>query len=906
MSAKPSSNLEKLLGALANSQVHERNLVKEAEQSFLDYSLSVITSRALPDLKDGLKPVHRRILYSAYEEKMFNDSRFRKSATLVGSVMGGYHPHGDSSIYMALVRMAQDFSMRYPLLEGQGNFGSIDGDAPAAMRYTEVKMSKLGEKFLDGIKEDAVDFVPNYDGSKEEPVILPIVAPSILLNGGEGIAVGMASKIPPHNLQEVCELAIALLDDTSLPVEKMFEIMKGPDFPTGGLVLGYKGIQKYLLTGKGSFRIRARAQLDWEKNQIIFTEIPFGVKKSSIIKKIARLASDEKNPNYLVIPLLQRFIRNIRDESNLKEGIRLVIECGKEAPLDTILNNLYKYTSLQHSFSSNITLLSKGEPKTLGIIPILREYLEYQLEILVRRTQFNLEKLRARIHLLEGRKTIVTDLKTAIDIITQEDEPEKLIKDKYSLSDIQVKDIFDLPIRQLKRIEFQKLIDELEEKVGFRIAHEERLASKELQHQEIKKQLMDIMQEYVDDPRRTDIDQTKGYSLSQLDLIPKETLVINVSEKNYISALPLKGIKLSNRGTKGFDLSNDQSRDFVSDLLIASSHDDIFLFTNFGKVYKVKGYDIKVSNSNKWTNKPLAIKNILGYKDSPFKEGEKVIKTIAITPEDYEKDLYLLFATKQGRVKKTRLSDEQRVSKDGKIVIHNNFKTITKKGKQAFKRKLGNKSKKEWPYNEDDELMGVIKITDESEIFLTSPDARVTRFNAKDIKPRSRGSGGQKGINLFVNKNGEKTYVGDLVSVSSSYEGDKLLMISETGKGKINEFNVFESKRKKSPTSKFTPKRGMVAYGSVKSKTGEKEPVKLVACVAVWGNEEIALMTKKNHLNRFNVSKIPTLKGGNTVGVKLIDLKEDKKDKVIKFAKYVSLNDDLKELKQENTNSVEE
>ncbi|RAO95258.1 DNA gyrase subunit A [Mycoplasma wenyonii] len=878
MSSKLSSTLEKLLGALADSQVKEQNLVSEAEQSFLDYSLSVITSRALPDLRDGLKPVHRRILYAAYEEKMFSDARFRKSATLVGAVMGAYHPHGDSSIYGALVRLAQDFSMRYPLLEGQGNFGSIDGDAPAAMRYTEVKMSKLGEKFLDGIKENSVDFVPNYDGSKEEPVILPIVVPSILLNGGDGIAVGMASKIPSHNLKELCQLAIALLDEPSLHESQMLEIIKGPDFPTGGLILGYKGVQKYLLTGKGSFRIRARAELDWEKNQIIFTEIPYGVKKNRLIKKIAQLASDEKNPEFTVLPLFQRFIKHIRDESNLKEGVRLVIECRQEAPLETILNNLYKYTSLQQPYSANLTVLSVGttgqrEPKTLGIIPILKEYLAYQLEVLIRRTQFNLEKLRARIHLLEGRRIIVTDLKEAIDIITQEDEPEKLIKEKYSLSDVQVKDIFDLPIRQLKRIEFQKLIDELEEKTRFRIAHEERLASKELQNQEIKRQLMEIMQEYIDDQRRTQIDFTKGYSLSQLDLIPKETLAIGVTHKNFISALPLEVIKLSGRGTKGADVGNYSSRDFVTDLLFASSHDDLFLFTNLGKVYKVKGYDIKVSNSNKWTNKPLAIKNLLGQKDSLFQEDEKVIQLIAITPEDYEKDLYLLFATKKGLVKKTRLSSEQRLTKEGNVRIHNNFKTITRKGKRAMKLFKG------------DELKGVIKIKDDSDILLTSPDARMLRFNAKELKERSRGAGGIKGISLFKTKKGKKIYVGDLVSVSSSYEGDKLLAISEEGNGKINELSAFKVHKR--------GQRGWVAY---------KTDKKLVACVAIRGDEEIALMTKQNHLNRFSIAKnISVLKGRDAKGVRLIDLAKDKKDKVIHFAKYVSLEDKLEKPTEEVT-----
>lgn len=899
MSAKLSSNLEKLVGALADSQVKDQNIVSEAEQSFLDYSLSVITSRALPDLRDGLKPVHRRILYSAYEEKMFSDTRFRKSATLVGAVMGGYHPHGDSSIYGALVRLAQDFSMRYPLLEGQGNFGSIDGDSPAAMRYTEVKMSKLGEKFLEGIKEDPVDFVPNYDGSKEEPSILPIVAPSILLNGGDGIAVGMASKIPSHNLKEVCEMAITLLDEPEEPEAKMLEIMKGPDFPTGGLILGYKGVQKYLLTGRGSFRIRARAILEEDKHQIVFTEIPYGVKKNRLIKRIAQLASDEKNPTFLVIPLLQRFIKNIRDESNLKEGIRLVIECRQGAPLETILNNLYKHTQLQQAYAANLTVLSVGEegkrvPKTLGIIPILREYLEYQLEILVRRTQFNLEKLRARIHLLEGRKIIVTDLKEAMDIITQEEEPERLIKEKYSLSDIQIKDIFDLPLRQLKRIEFQKLVDELEEKIQFRIQHEERLASRELQNQVIKEQLMEIMKEYVDDQRRSEIDFSKGFSLSELDLIPKETLVISASQMNYISALPLEGIKLRDRGTKGFDVGNYPAKDFVSDLLIASSHDDLFLFTNVGKVYKVKGYDIKISNSNKWTNKPLAIKNLLGYKDSLFQPDEKVIKIMAIKPEDYEQDLYLLFATKKGRVKKTRLSSEKIERPDGKIRIKNNFTTVTRKGKRAIKLDSG------------DELKGVIKIKDDSEVILASSDAKVVRFKASTLRAYSRDSRGVKGINLERIVEGQKVKDAvELISISSSLEGDKLLTISNVGKGKLNMLSAFTLTRRNA--------KGKIAYKItkpsevVKKGKKQKEPVKFVACVAVWGNEEIALMTQKNHMNRFKVSKISTLEGRNTVGVKLIDIDEsDKKDRVIYFAKHIPLEEKLEQPETEEAVTEEE
>ncbi|KMZ96230.1 hypothetical protein PVNG_02368 [Plasmodium vivax North Korean] len=585
----------------ASSKKDTIYLFDEKEKSEFEKK-HVINSRALPDLRDGLKPVHRRILYSAYEEKMFNDSRFKKSAALVGSVMGSYHPHGDSSIYGALVRMCQDFSMRYPLLEGQGNFGSIDGDPPAAMRYTEVKMSKMGERFLEGIRENCVDFRSNYDGSKQEPSILPISLPSILLNGGDGIAVGMASKIPSHNLKEVCEAVIALIDNPKMEDSEFLSIIQGPDFPTGGEILRYDGIKDYFLLDREkkrrfSFIIRAKVELNYEKRQIIVKEIPFGVKKGNLIKQIARLASNEKNPKYKVIELLRDSVTDIRDESNLKEGIRLVIECRKGIDLNVVLSNLYKYSALQIPYAPNLTLLIKGEPKTITVGEVLRNYIAFQLEKIERRTEFNLHQLENRIHLLDGRKKAVEDVDEVIRILREEEDPEDILKDKYELSEIQVKDIVDLRLKSLKKIEIQKLIEELEEKIESKKKHEEILGDEKKRYEIIRKNMEQAIADYPEDSRRTHINREGSGRIRKLDLIQKEELVVGVTKDKYIFAFLLEKVKLhKNRGGIGIKLAEPPNNDIIIDILVTSSYDDLFIFTDAGKVYRIKAHEISVNH----------------------------------------------------------------------------------------------------------------------------------------------------------------------------------------------------------------------------------------------------------------------------------------------------------------------
>ncbi|AFO51604.1 DNA gyrase subunit A [Candidatus Mycoplasma haematolamae str. Purdue] len=880
MSTKPSSTLEKILEGLPESDLRnkEQYIIDEAEQSLLDYSLSVITSRALPDLKDGLKPVHRRILYAAYEEKMFSDSRFKKSATLVGAVMGGYHPHGDSSIYGALVRMSQDFNMRYPLLEGQGNFGSIDGDAPAAMRYTEVKMSKLGELFLEGIKEDAVDFSPNYDGSKQEPTVLPVIAPSILLNGGEGIAVGMASRIPSHNLQETCDAVIALIDNPSMKNEDFLRYMKGPDFPTGGEILNYKGVERYFLSGRGTFRIRARAEKNEAKSQIIIKEIPFGVKKSDLIKQIAKLASKDEKAKHRTVSAFQRFIANIRDESNLKEGIRLVIECQRGTDLDVILNNLYKYTSLQKSYTANLTLLSNGEPKELSVGEILKRYLDHQLHMLVRKTRYNLDKLNARIHILEGRKAVVSDLHTVVEIISNEEEPERIIQETYSLSDIQVKDIFDLPLRQLKKIEFQKLVNELEDKIRSRQEHEEILALESKQKEIIKGQLRELSEGYSSDPRRTKISTYGDGSIRELDLFSRETLVVNITKKHFISALPLKDFKTRNRGTTGSKTSDGSTKDLIVELVVTSSHNELMLFSNLGRVYKIERiFDIKVSEEKgKWSKKPISIRNLLNYAGSLFQEGEKIIQMVSLSREEYDQDSYIFFATEKGMIKRTHISQ---------------FKSVRKNGKLAIK------------LNPDDELKSVIRVDEESEVILASTAGLVVRFGVGDkdkkgrlyLRPLSRSARGVKGINL-KDSSGAIRY--SLISASSTYqlkpvEVDEeitdeknlppyVLSISDGGKGKLTGIREFRKTKRGA--------KGVRAYQS-----GEKQGT-MIACTLVAGNEEILLMTNKSDIARIKTTpkirghaetgKAINVQGRAAQGVQLMGIDKHEKEKLVYCTKY--------------------
>ncbi|CBZ40119.1 Topoisomerase II subunit A [Mycoplasma suis KI3806] len=891
-SVKPSSKLEKILEGLPSSNVENKDISVVCDESFLNYSLSVITSRALPDLKDGLKPVHRRILYAAYEEKLFNDSRFKKSATLVGAVMGSYHPHGDKSIYDALVRLSQDFKMRYPLLEGQGNFGSIDGDVPAAMRYTEIKLSKFGEKFLSGIKEECVDFVDNYDGSKQEPSILPVIVPSILLNGSEGIAVGMATKIPPHNLREVCDAIIALIDNPELQDEQFIEYIKGPDFPTGGEIIGIESVKRYHSKGLGKIILRSKVEIDANKHQLIIKEIPFGIKKADLIKKIADLAYEGKNAKARrTNEILQRFLQNIRDESNLKEGIRLIIECkkgSKESDLKAVLNNLYKYARLQVTFAVNLTLLVDGKPQLLGIGAIIRNYLQHQLDMLQRKTKFNLREVQRRIHLLEGRETVVRNLDEVIRIITDEDNPEVIIQEKYSLTPVQIKDIFDLPLRQLKKIEFLKLTNELDQKRAKRDEYQALLDDKNKQYENIKKELIEIKNEFKNDLRKTLITPKGIAKITKWDCIPKEDIILKVTQNNYIAAIPLDKIDLTHRNTVGENSSSEfKTGDLDVDLLLSSSHDDLFIFTNYARVFKLKAHEIKISANKKWSKKPQKLNNLIPL----MGKDEKAVKIISLSREEQNneekwKDIDLLFATKFGFIRKISFY---------KFFLEKKWKS----GKTAMR------------LSENDQLKFVIKMHKDSEILLASSKNKVIRFKSSILEAkRTRKTFGVRGINL---RNDDGKIEGELISASSTYDGDQLLSLVESGKGKITSLDSIkqeivkvkeydeETKQEVEKIIKQDKKdedgeleyeiklskkwggKGVLAYKN-------KENEKLIACVLIKDSDQILLMTNKDHINRFQASQISVRKTRRTEGSQLISLKPN--EKLVFFAKY-QLPDDI-------------
>lgn len=827
--AKASASLEKLLLALETSKVSDVDIVSEIEQSFLDYSMSVIASRALPNIKDGLKPVHRRIIFAAHQEGLYNNKKFKKSAALVGTVMGSYHPHGDLSIYEALARLSQDFNMRYPLIEGQGNFGSIDGDSPAAMRYTEVKLSKLGEYFLDGIKENCVDFVPNYDGSKEEPVVLPTIIPNILLNGCTGIAVGLASNIPPHNIGELCDAAIATIDNPDITIDEICQLIKGPDFPTAGEVLNYSGIKKYLTTGRGSFMIRSKVVIEEEekRNLIIVKEIPYGIKKTNLIKKIISLvkpATKYEKP----IPILENNITNIRDESNL-EGIRLIIECRKDINAQIIVNYLYKFTQLQSQYSANITVLVDMQPKVLNILEILKLYVEHQIDMLIRKTTFNLEKIKHQIHIMEGRQVVASNLLKVIDIISNSENPEEEMASTFQLSQIQIKDIFQLPLRSIKKIEQLKLIEELKSMNQSKKEHEDILALPEKQNEIIKNKLVDL-KKHFGDARRTKINYKEQGYISKEDLIPTQKVVITLSEKGYISQIPLKAFKLHKRGgvgTKGGSIYQD---DQIKMLLTCYPLDDIFIFTDVGKVYKLKAYELHMSKEK--TDKSQNVLSIL----PSMTKSEKILTIMAVKKEDYSDGIYLLFATKDGVVKKTHIK---------------HFRSIRANGKKAFILKT------------DDRLKFVIKTNNDSEILLASSLGKVVKFKAKELRSLSRNAVGVRGIRLP-----EKSI---LVSASSSFEGNKVISIGEKGRGKITDINEFR-----------LTKRGSIGVlcQKITAKTGH-----LLACTAVNADHEILLMTNTNKINRFKISDV-SVSSRVTSGVILFKV-EETKEKIIYFAKNI-------------------
>ena len=746
------------------------NIVEEMKNSFLDYSMSVIVARAIPDVRDGLKPVHRRVLYTLYEEGMTPDKKYQKSANAVGAVMGHYHPHGDSAIYDTMVRMAQDFTYRHCLVDGHGNFGSIDGDGAAASRYTEARLAKISMELLRDLNKDTVDFSENYDGQRKEPTVLPSRFPNILVNGNMGIAVGMATNIPPHNLGEVIDGCIAYIDNPDISVSQLMEYIKGPDFPTGGIILGNSGIKKSYETGRGTITIRGRAEIV-EKNtrsHIVITELPYQVNKKALITRIGELVRDKVLDG----------ISNLSDESAL-EGIKIVIDVKKEANANVVLNNLYKHTQLQVTYGINFLMLVDGRPRTLGLKMILEKYIEHQKHVIYRRCQFDLKKYRARLHILEGLKIALDNIDRVINIIRESETDEIAqieLMSNYNLSEIQAQAILEMRLKRLTGMEKSKIEDEISELLKLIQELEDIISSEEKIYSVIKNEMLEIKEKY-NDLRRTYIDMTAIDYIEDESLIPIENVVVTLTNMGYIKRLPIDLYKIQHRGGVGVKGMSTNEEDFVENIINVSTHDYILFFTTRGRVFRMKGYEIPEFGRQ---SKGLPIVNLLN-----LEKNEKVTSLLKIEQNDLCK--YLVFATKSGLIKRTDIVE---------------FNSIRNNGKKAITLK------------DDDELISVKKTNGNNEILMASSIGKMVRFSENSIRVMGRSASGVKGMNLDG---------GVLINMDVVVENQKVLVITKNGYGKmtpIEEYRITNRGGKGVKTLNITDKNGVIVSFEVLSKHG--------------------------------------------------------------------------------------
>ena len=736
------------------------DIVGEMKTSFLDYSMSVIVARAIPDVRDGLKPVHRRVLYTLYEEGMTPDKKYQKSANAVGAVMGHYHPHGDSAIYDTMVRMAQDFTYRHCLVDGHGNFGSIDGDGAAASRYTEARLAKISMEILRDLNKDTVDFIENYDGQRKEPAVLPSRFPNILVNGNMGIAVGLATNIPPHNLGEVIDGCIAYIENPDIDVNGIMEYIKGPDFPTGGTILGNSGIKRAYETGRGTITIRGKVEVEEHNNKkrIIITELPYQVNKKALITRIGELVRDKVIDG----------ISNLTDESAL-EGIKIVIDVKKEANASVVLNNLYKHTQLQVNYGINFLMLIDGSPKTIGIKTILEKYMDHQKSVIYRRCQFELKKYQARLHILEGLKIALDYIDEVIRIIRESETDEiaeKGLRDKFGLSEVQAQAILEMKLRRLTGLEKEKVLKEIDELLKLIKELQDILASEARILEVIKNEMLDIKARYADD-RRTNIDMTAIDYIEDESLIPVENVILTLTSKGYIKRMPVDTYKSQKRGGVGIKGMSTNDEDFVAQMVNVGTHDFVLFFTSKGRVYRMKGYEIPEFSRQ---SKGLPIINLLN-----LEKDEVVSSILKISNDDVDK--YLVFATKLGLIKRTSIDE---------------FANIRNNGKKAISLK------------DDDELISVRKTNGENEILMASSNGRMVRFVETAIRVMGRSASGVRGINLD----------GGLLIGMEVVENDQdVLVITEKGYGKktpISEYRVTSRGGKGVKTLNVTDKNGAI------------------------------------------------------------------------------------------------
>ena len=786
----------------------ENNIVDEVEKSFLDYSMSVITSRAIPDLRDGLKPVHRRILWSMYNSGYTPDKPHRKSAKTVGEVMGNYHPHGDSSIYEAMVRMAQDFNQRYLLIDGHGNFGNIEGDGAAAMRYTESRLSKLSLELLSDIRKNTVDMTKNFDETLDEPVVLPSRFPNILVNGTMGIAVGMATNIPPHNLSEVIDGCVAYIDNPEIDTLGLMEHIKGPDFPTGGIILGNSGIKKAYETGRGSITLRSRAEIVEHNNHnsIVITEVPYGVNTMELKNKVAELVRD-------------KIIDGISDyHTDLKDGVKITITLKRDANPQVVLNNLYKHTNFQIQYGIIFLMIDAGTPRTLGLKDIISKYIDYQREVIVRRTKFDLDKDEKRVHILEGYKIAQDNIDEVVQMIrnakTDAEAKESLIN-RFKLSDVQADAILELKLRRLTGLERDKIESELNDLLIEIEELKSILASNQKVLDIIKKELLDIKNKYGDE-RRTHIDMTAIDYIDDETLIPEENIVITLTKKGYIKRLPVDTYKTQHRGGVGIKGMSINEEDFVEQMLNCSTHDFVLFFTSKGKVYRVKGYEIPEYSRQ---SKGLPIVNLLN-----LESGEYITSLLNGSKNDDCK--YLVFATRTGLIKRTDVSEFINIRSNGK-------KFIT--------------------LRDDDELISVKNTNGECDILMAASNGRMVRFSENLVRVMGRGAAGVRGINLDGSI---------LVGMEIARDNDDILVVTENGYGKktpINEYRITNRGGKGVKTLNITDKNGSIT-----------------AFKTVDNQKDVIIITNEGIIIRIAVDKISEM-SRVTQGVKLINLREGQK-----------------------------